>query len=409
MDITTNAILDAVKCMGGDQGIIYVTVPITTGLREFNLMNDLKCDRSTLRIQHQERWLNEVKRPNEADAEAFALMVQLQYQDRLVLNPAALQVEGWSQDQYTSMWNQVLAEFCDTLVVTPDWAFSNGARLEVQQMFVLGREVVDVFGKRLSVEAVKNANELAFQKLNEMNWTKERIDEMLIPMKIPRVSGMSYRRFAHTDWNAAIKWILEERKWQRRIEDFRDDQRTTNDGPRGRSGEWYQLMNKYYSRAQELGIHTELGGMNLMIYVTLAVAYLESVIHVFGEMPEPGMGSGAPLRMSRVNVPSMEPNQRLALAVAWLRREYFYTSEKYPSDIDDENTEFGITTGTWWDRQLKIYWDRAFEKGLDDPAGRQALGKFVSTAMNLATSRFRIYGKPQFPKRRTAEEILPLS
>lgn len=30
MDATTNAILDTIRCVGGDQGVVYVTVPITT-------------------------------------------------------------------------------------------------------------------------------------------------------------------------------------------------------------------------------------------------------------------------------------------------------------------------------------------------------------------------------------------
>lgn len=409
MDVTTNAILDAVKCLGGDQGIVYVTVPITTGLREFNLMRELRCGRQELRTTHHSRWINEVKRPNEADAEAYALMTQMQYENRLVLNPAALQVADWSQDQYTNMWNQVLTEFCDVLVVTPDWAFSNGARLEVQQMFVLGREIVDIFGKKLTSEAVQLANENAEKTLIEMNLGITSVDDVLVPMKIPRSSGRSFRRYEHFDWNTAIKWILDERKWQRRVEDFQDDRRTSEDGPIGRNGEWFQLLNKYYERAQTKGIKSEEGGIDLMIYASLAVAHLESVIHVFGPMPEPGRGSGDQIILSRIETPVTESSQRLALAVAWLRREYFYTSEKYPSDVDDENTEMGISQGSWWDRQLKIYWNRAFDRGLNSPGGRQALGKFVSTALNLAASRTRIYGQVPHPRRRSAEEVLPLS
>lgn len=409
MDATTNAILDTIRCVGGDQGVVYVTVPITTGLREFQLMHDLRCSREELRKDYRNEWLQRVKRPNEADAEAFALLVQLKYANRLVLNPAALQVDGWSQDDYTNMWDNVLLEFCDTLVVTPDWAFSSGARAEVQRMFLLGREVVDVFGKRVNSDSLMSADAAMKDRLTSMGWSMGEIDSLLPPMKFPKNVGVMKPDPPHAAWNRTIDWMLSERRWQQRILDFNDDERTTVDGAKGSKGSWHQLLWKYFDRSQGFGLETDQGGTNLFIFVSLGVAYLESVMQVFGPLPEPGLASGEKVMIGRLHPSELDRNQRLALAVAWLRREYFYTSDKYPPDDDDDNTKrYGIAHGTWWDRQLKLYWARAFKHGLDSLEGRQQMGKFVSTALNLATSRTRLFGIPPTPPRRSAEELLPL-
>jgi len=408
VDQMINSILDTIKCVGGDQGVVYVTVPITTGLREFQLMKDLKCSRESLRQDYNGDWLDRVKRPNEADAEAFALLVQLRFANRLVLNPAALQVDGWSQENYTKLWDQILLEFCDTLVVTPDWAFSSGARAEVQRMLDLGREIVDVFGKRVSVETLMTADAATKGRLGSMGWESGEINQRLPKMDFGRRASLMKRDPPHAAWNMTITWMLSERRWQQRIPEFKDDERTRGDGARGSKGEWHQLLWKYFERAQRSGIESSAGGTDLFIFVSLGIAYLESVMHVFGPLPEPGLPGGEAVVEGRLDAFDLDRNERLALAAAWLRREYFYTSEKYSSDDDDDHTRrFGVEHGSWWDRQLKLYWARAFDRGLDSLAGRQQLGKFVSTAMNLATSRVRVIGVPSVPIRRSAEDLLP--
>ena len=146
MDEIGDAIIDTLRCVGAEKGLVYVTVPITTGIREYQMMRILTRSREDLRRDFHDRWETEVKAANEADAKAFTTMVQLLNEDRLVLNPAELQISKWTQLQYTELWNEVLTKFCDKVVLTPNWAFSNGARQEVQRMLLLGRPVVDVFG-----------------------------------------------------------------------------------------------------------------------------------------------------------------------------------------------------------------------------------------------------------------------
>lgn len=404
-DKVTNAILDALRCVGATNGTVYVTVPITTGLREFQLMRDLSCDRETLRTLHRQRWLAEVKELNEADAAAYTLMVQLQNEDRLVLNPAALQVDGWTQEHYGSMWSQVLLQFCDKLVVTPDWAFSVGARHEVQQMYVLGREVVDVFDQQLTPAHVLDADRKAHETLSKMGWSDDEIAKMLPTIKLPRNPGLSTRRFQQLEFNSAIKWFIDERNWQNREPGFRDLERTLADGPKAENGSWRGKLDKYYRLAQEAGIETPEGGTHLFAFVSLAIAMVENVGDVFGPLPEPGLSRGAAIQMGRLHSPDMDINHRLAITVAWLLREMYYVRTKFPEHVDDENTGEGIGDDSWWTRQLNLYWRWAHSDGLDTPKGRQALGKFASTAVGLAISRIRLYGLPDHPVPLRADEL----
>jgi hypothetical protein len=407
MDSITKAILDSLRCVNGLNGIVYVTVPITSGIREYKILKELGCSREELRSRYSDRWKSEVITPNEADAEAYAFMTQIQFPNKLVLNPAELRVEDWGQDNYTDMWNQVLTDFCDVLVITPDWSFSAGARGEVQEMVTLGRGVVDLFGRTVTANSLRDEDVAAREKLKTMGWTEDEVLSFLPPLKLPHRSGAVYstRRFEHAEWNLVAEWILKERRWQRQIDDFKDDDRTRLDGPRNKDGAWRQLLNKYMEKARSAGISTPEGGVALLSYVTISLAMMESVTRIYGPLPEPGVGSGH-VRVNRVNSDDISENQMLALMIAWLRREYFYTSQKYDSLEDDENTKLGIGNGSWWDRQLKLYWSKMCEKGLDTPEGRQMLGKHTSTALNLAASWLRLYGPLPTPTRKSAESLL---
>jgi hypothetical protein len=367
-------------------------------------MHELGMTREEVRSKHKTRWREEVVQPNEADAEAYSLIAQLQFPDRIVLNPAMLQVVDWTQDQYNKMWNEVLRQFCDVLMVTPDWAYSYGARKEVHEMALLGREIVDMFGNSVKFSSLNEATEQAEQRLLGMGWSKEFIDQTLPPMTLKGTSVLLKRQPPHSAWNEAFTWIVSERRWQRAVPDFKDDDMTRADGKNPANGLWEQKLQKHREMAADEGIDTVHGGIHLLQFVALCVAMMESVSRVHGPFPEPGLPS-LEIREGRWFSEGIDKNSLLAVVLAWLRREYFYTVEKYAASDDDENTREGIASASWWNRQLKIYWNKMCQQGLDTPQGRQMLGKYTSTAMNLATSRIRVYGKVASPDRLSFEEL----
>jgi hypothetical protein len=179
---------------------------------------------------------------------------------------------------------------------------------------------------------------------------------------------------------------------------------TRADGKNPVNGLWEQKLQKHREMAADEGIDTVHGGIHLLQFVALCVAMMESVSRVHGPFPEPGLPS-LEIREGRWFSEGIDKNSLLAVVLAWLRREYFYTVEKYAASDDDENTREGIASASWWNRQLKIYWNKMCQQGLDTPQGRQMLGKYTSTAMNLATSRIRVYGKVASPDRLSFEEL----
>jgi hypothetical protein len=224
-------------------------------------------------------------------------------------------------------------------------------------MVTLGRGVVDLFGRSVTAQSLRDEDNGARENLKTMGWTEEEVIALLPPLKLPHRSGAVYstRRFEHADWNSVAEWILTERRWQRQIDDFKDDDRTRADGPKNKDGTWRQLLDKYLVKIRTAGLSTPEGGLALLSYVAISLAMMESVTRIYGPLPEPGVGSGH-VRVNRVKSDDISENQMLALMVAWLRREYFYTSQKYDPLEDDENTKLGIENGSWWDRQLKLYW-----------------------------------------------------
>ena len=369
-------------------------------------MRELNCrDRRELRESHRDRWLNEVKAPNEADASAYTLVVQILHPDRLVLNPAELQVEQWSQKQYTDMWDLVLLNYCDTLVVSPDWAYSSGGRLEVQRMLDLGRPVRDIFGTRLTRASIEATDRRVRQHLESMGFDLADLGKLLPEVTVPVGSRVEFELFGDRALNSVIKWVVEERQWQSRVSSFKDRERTINDGPKSEHGEWAKLFDKYLLAARVEGVGSEAGGTKILIYATLAVAMMEQVGDVFGPFPEPGVSSESHIAISQLHAGRMTADQRMALAIAWLSRELDYVREKYSPQEDDDNTKMGIGVESWWYRQLRKFWVRAHQYGLDTPEGRRQLGKFASTACGLAMSHVRLFGVPRYPTRLSADEL----
>jgi len=410
MDKIISAILDALRCLGvhrgtAVRGTIYVTVPITSGIRQFNLMAKLGCKSSVeLREKHRDRWLTEVKKPNVEEAAAYTLMVQILNPDCLVLNPAEIEVDDWSQDDYNDMWNEVLLRFCHTLVVTPDWVFSRGGRLEVQRMLSLGRSVTDVFGTILTERSFERVDQQARLQLTEMGFTEDQISQYLPIIEFPR--GVHQPPLlGDTAFDNVMNWIIRERSWQNKVSDFPDLDRTREHGTHNEDGAWKTKLDTYFQRAKSSGLPTDVGGTNLLVFLTLSVAMLEHVTSLYGPLPEPGVQSNVSPTINQLHSPDMTPNQRLAMTMSWLSREHDYVREWFTRDDDDENTKKGLGVDSWWYRQLRKYWHRAHHFGLDSPEGRRQLGKYVSTAFSLAMSRINIWGVPPYPERKSADDL----
>lgn len=77
----------------------------------------------------------------------------------------------------------------------------------------------------------------------------------------------------------------------------------------------------------------------------------------------------------------------------WLKRERAYTLEKFGIDKDNQHIiDWQEGNQEWWEQQLSNYLYRAGILGLDKGGGRQALAKFVATAVGMLEASVRMFG-----------------
>ena len=82
----------------------------------------------------------------------------------------------------------------------------------------------------------------------------------------------------------------------------------------------------------------------------------------------------------------------------WLGAERKRQVEMFGPDADDARTRAeGIAPGSWWDRQLRRYWERAVDEDLSSSEGRTALARYVATGCGLLESVVRTHGRLPFP------------
>jgi len=88
-------------------------------------------------------------------------------------------------------------------------------------------------------------------------------------------------------------------------------------------------------------------------------------------------------------------------------REYVY--KKFDTLQEDKVREFGQRkvpyANSYWENQLGMYLYRAWTLGLDTPAGRQALMKYVATAVGMLAQSVALYGELPEPGVTSGENL----
>jgi hypothetical protein len=294
-------LLEAFQAAGADDGLIYVSVPITSGRRELTLMAQLSCTRDELRTEHRQRWLEEVVRPNESEAITYAARVRALFPQQLVVEPARLHVSAWSQADYGAFWETLIRKFALRLVATPDWAFSSGARQEVAVALEIGLPILDIQGQPLDLEDLARADADARKLARELGFSEREVAEYLptLPLEAPAARPPdatqleAARREAQVNWalSEVFSWLRGERALQiRHFGAERDDQHTREG--LGEGSWWVSQLDRYFGRARELGLETSGGRQALAKFVATAIALLESAVRLYGPLPSPGVPLG---------------------------------------------------------------------------------------------------------------------
>jgi hypothetical protein len=74
----------------------------------------------------------------------------MKYPKERIVDPALLDVPGWSQAEYHRFWVEVLQRVVDLAVFAPGWQFSNGCSVEFATCLHRGIPSFDTDGRILS-------------------------------------------------------------------------------------------------------------------------------------------------------------------------------------------------------------------------------------------------------------------
>lgn len=155
------AVIDGMRASGLSAGDYYMSTPITSGLRVFEAALEAGTSVENLRKQRPEVF-ERIKAANEESA-AFLisqLRARARRHGRLVVNPADVRRE-WSQDLYNSLWAAVLEEFRLAVILSPDWAYSTGARYEIRRALELGLDFYDSDFRTIEFSSMKEISAMA--------------------------------------------------------------------------------------------------------------------------------------------------------------------------------------------------------------------------------------------------------
>lgn len=289
-------LLEAFEAVGaGDVGVIYVTVPITSGRREFALLHELSCTREDLRTRFRDRWLREVVQANEEEARVYAQQSRKTFAGQLVVDPSRIHARQWTQDDFDKLWSALIEKYARRVVITPGWAFSRGARHEVGLALSIGLPISDPWGVPLTPALLLDMLREAEAELERDGWTREVLREYLPPVPILDSKGeLPWQPSGQLpDAAAAVvfAWLVAERSYQLQKFGVDLDDRHTQEGL-STDGWWWQQLTNYFHRAHVLGLNTPIGRQALAKFTATACGLLESAVRVFGPLPPASVPSG---------------------------------------------------------------------------------------------------------------------
>ncbi len=284
--LTTEHLLQAFEAAGASSGITYLSVPVTSGPREVDLISKAGVRWERFRQEQPDRLQREVIEPNIADADLIARSMREADTYGLVVDPSQLMVRGWLQDDYNRFWVQLMQRYAKKVVAGPGWNLSRGARGEIAFAVFLGLRVITTEGRQLQLDELLEQDANARAGLHAAGWTPTDIDQYL-----PTLDIASKPSIEDSSASKAFSWLVAERSYQIAKFGVEQDDQHTQEGL-DYEGWWWQQLTNYYHRAKTLGLDVAVGRQALAKFVATGCGLLESVIRVHGPLPPPGVSSG---------------------------------------------------------------------------------------------------------------------
>lgn len=418
-----NLFAQSVKCTAGSRGIVYITVPITSGYNQFLLMDELGCTPDELRTTHAERYKRDVFDANMRTSESWSAQARSAFPGRVVLDPSPLFVKGFEQPHYYDLWNKVIRLYADTVIATPKWAFSMGSRKEVEMAIASGLRVVDMSGADFDVEDLIRQDAEARTELASWGWSSKRIAESIPPLDVARnTEPRPPIAVVNTHWEDVIRRVNDDLLnfiVQREPPVYSaelDDERTRSSNP---LDVWRsERLQSYWDRMVSAGLETDRGRLELSSLAGTSVAMLRSAVRLHGrltthrDMERTGWKNRPQPATSGPDYTDLFALNEIDAEVwTWIRDEHRAMRSEFSENFDDEmlgRLSVGSSGGGWTGQLWNEYFDVARHSGLDTRWGRYHLGRFTTGVLRMLESSVREHGPiPRRQVRDITRDALP--
>lgn len=158
-------IKDILKCSFGEEKVIYISGPITTGKIWLNYISLGIYD------------LNKQKVINENSQNIIVAADKVRNRfNRNVIEPASLYIHDWGQENYIDLWLDVIESYAEEVWFVPGWNYSVGAILEFKHTLKNNILTKDIDGNILDISKGKKELEESILYINKINIQDEKID-----------------------------------------------------------------------------------------------------------------------------------------------------------------------------------------------------------------------------------------
>jgi hypothetical protein len=142
-------LLEFLACVVEDRQAIYVSTPITTGLRYLQWL----ARHAPGSADRDAAFEWEVITPNTAHGRELVRRIRDHFPRAAVIDPTAVSLPGWEQGEYHELWAQVIHRYARLVVCGDGWEYSNGCAYEFLTASCAYVEVVDERYEPITVRA----------------------------------------------------------------------------------------------------------------------------------------------------------------------------------------------------------------------------------------------------------------
>lgn len=378
--------LQMVDALSGGR-MLYLSVPLTTGRRELRLRQSGQSAGST--DLERAEWRALVFEANKREAWVYAHLARARFPGMVVIDPSRLGHPTWGQDEYDGFWADLITEQVSAVVAAPGWAFSRGARLELDLALRLGLPMMTIEGVFLDAGDLAAADRAAHEELAPL----PDLDGYLAPMASLRgvqPAPPSDPSPVARAMGEVIGWLGGERAYQLAKFGIDADDGHTAEGLGEGSWWWRQLTTYLHRGAITLGVGTPGGRQALAKYAATACGLAESVIRSAGPLPPDESGLlGRPERL--------RPGREAEALFRWLIRQRAEVLDGQEVSRHDAWLAAGLGQDSPWWNACMISLRDAQQFPIGSPEGRRAVGEIVVRSCALNEAVCRRYGQLPTP------------